>query len=210
MRFTRLLLTKHVKSSILWSHRLWVRSRLDSSTVAAEGALDTDNVQAQLDNTLAWCKAHVSDYTGWNFRHWLLTQLHLHHGTAAHSPLVAEINLCHTLIEAYDGHESLWYHLRSLSRLACLVWPSQWIRSSADTASAYSIAGDRIPSAASQDAFAQRIMAAKPASGLDREFALVYRHLIAKEAGDGIPEATKRAIADLVRQDMPGKQYLLQ
>ncbi|KAL2914289.1 Protein prenyltransferase alpha subunit repeat-containing protein 1 [Polyrhizophydium stewartii] len=81
----------------------------------------------------AWCRAHVSDHSGWAFRLALLLALAADADDAAADPaaqvalraelaaeITAEITLLHALVDLCPGHESLWSHLRSVARLAAL------------------------------------------------------------------------------------------
>lgn len=61
MEFTRLLVTKHPKSSILWSHRHWVRHRIATDDPSAAISDDTRLISTA-------CDRYKKNYAAWTYR----------------------------------------------------------------------------------------------------------------------------------------------
>ncbi|KAK5671614.1 hypothetical protein BDV3_001033 [Batrachochytrium dendrobatidis] len=221
--FTSLLLSKHPKSSTIWVHRYWIRSQLKESCIADLRMLDIsiceksadsykrnypawtyrmktfnlsskDNILQELDLSRSWCKAHVSDHSGWNYRQWLilgLTGLDTNRDCIS-KVLAREMDLLHQLIFLCSGHESLWYHLRFASKLANLTvldWADSSPRnitiekdSKVDGEAISVVYGtDLAPSYLHEYQFAQMVA---DSSLTDREYALIYSFILTRDTSD--------------------------
>lgn len=106
-----------------WSHRIWVLQHL--------AKLNLKLLIDELSSTKHWVFMHVSDHSGFHYRHFLLKSLLSRAQTDCEKssnaslpreeeasrpdlPLLIEeeLELSRDLIESYPGHEALWCHRR--------------------------------------------------------------------------------------------------
>ncbi|KAJ1342813.1 hypothetical protein BSLG_002632 [Batrachochytrium salamandrivorans] len=155
------------------------------------GSPSKDYILAELSTVRKWTKMHVSDYSGWNYCQWLLSRLAEldPQSDQVAQQLIQELNLVHSLIDMCSGHESLWNHLRFVSKLAATIFHN-WCDPAhpclddhneftcPDTAIDVVYDPDLYPTCAQELLFAQAIAATRPS---DRPYALVLSFIFANE-----------------------------
>ncbi|XP_071492771.1 protein prenyltransferase alpha subunit repeat-containing protein 1-like [Diadema antillarum] len=91
-----------------WSHRIWVLQRI--------AGLDVAVLEQELESTKTWVSQHISDHSGFSYRHFLLRALS--EGALQQDRVVAlvkaELLFTSALIQSFPGHEAIWYHRRSV------------------------------------------------------------------------------------------------
>jgi len=107
-----------------WSHRIWIIQHCFNCSVQI--------LLNELKATEGWSSSHISDYSGFHFRQFLLRELHFQHQPKhlqskqdqPSSPLCSPLHLCKEemnfvldLIKSFPGHEALWCHRRSIFQL---------------------------------------------------------------------------------------------
>ncbi|KAH9099953.1 hypothetical protein Ae201684P_018959 [Aphanomyces euteiches] len=145
IKFMNIVLSLHAKSIDTWAHRRWVIQRfcshLEGDTLegflAQELALCSKLCEQYLRNYFAWsyryCIAsklslpsvcilaielltcHLSDHSGWNYRHLLLSSL-LNRVEDPLRLLEQERNFHSRLVELYPDREALWCYRRGILR----------------------------------------------------------------------------------------------
>jgi Protein prenyltransferase alpha subunit repeat len=134
-KFTTFLLTKHASKGRIWDYRLWLlknynipsieNTDLKISNITADrykcnypswsfrrlqilSRLQSEQeYAAELDESKAFIKRHISDSSGWSYRQAIVL---------AQKPvfLHSEVEWTVELIKFYPKHESIWNHLRFL------------------------------------------------------------------------------------------------
>ncbi|XP_077989377.1 protein prenyltransferase alpha subunit repeat-containing protein 1-like [Glandiceps talaboti] len=103
-----------------WSHRIWVIQHLTNCPQQL--------LLAELSRTTSLVSMHVSDHSGFHYRQFLIQEYNKQQVKDAYPAistskmralLDTELTFTAELIEAYPGHEALWYNRRFLFHLLC-------------------------------------------------------------------------------------------
>jgi hypothetical protein len=132
--FIKFIQTKHLSKPMLWAHLYWLyrqgytnaQDDLEFCTFAAERyrcnypcwsyrrRVLSQNPELMVNELLVnknFVKSHISDYSGWSFRIWLILRL-------PDTELDLEIEWVKKLITLYPKHDSLWQYFRLVCRIA--------------------------------------------------------------------------------------------